>query len=148
MGTPDVLLQGTPQTGKLTLTRLLAATSHPTRFMKSLAASSEDPTGFVAAFDGPVVIDEVQSSDPLTGNMATTALAFSRSGDCRRHGELHRHGVCHLPAPLPRRATSRAHCCARFHRGIVLYGDALPLGHQPLRVAARRPLATSAPMLA
>jgi uncharacterized protein len=65
-----VLVMGARQVGKSTLTQDIAATDHPARTMtlddKTLRdAANNDPTGFVAGLDGPVVIDEVQRSPDL-----------------------------------------------------------------------------------
>lgn len=62
---PVVLLHGARQTGKTTLVRRLAAAEHPARYVTfdtftALSAAREDPAGFVAGIDEPVVLDEVQ----------------------------------------------------------------------------------------
>lgn len=62
---PVVLLEGARQTGKSTLACALAAGEHPARYVTlddavMLAAAGHDAAGFVAGFEGPVVIDEVQ----------------------------------------------------------------------------------------
>ncbi|MFV1959750.1 MAG: ATP-binding protein [Planctomycetota bacterium] len=67
---PVVLLHGARQVGKTTLARALAAGDHPARYVSldllaSLAAAREDPEGFLAGFDGPVVLDEVQRAPDL-----------------------------------------------------------------------------------
>ena len=63
--TPVVVLTGARQTGKTTLVRALASSTHPARYFSFddagvLAAAQADPAGFVAGLDGPVVLDEVQ----------------------------------------------------------------------------------------
>src|SRR3972149_12031950 len=62
---PVVLLHGARQTGKSTLVQWLAANEYPAHYLTLddatlLAASSADPTGFLTAWEGPLVIDEVQ----------------------------------------------------------------------------------------
>ena len=65
-----VLVMGARQVGKSTLTHEIAATDHPARALTlddktTREAANNDPTGFVAALDGPVLIDEVQRSPDL-----------------------------------------------------------------------------------
>lgn len=65
-----VLVMGARQVGKSTLTQDIAATDHPARSMTlddktTREAANNDPSGFVAALDGPVLIDEVQRSPDL-----------------------------------------------------------------------------------
>lgn len=65
-----VLVMGARQVGKSTLTQEIAATDHPARALTlddktTREAANNDPTGFVAALDGPVLIDEVQRSPDL-----------------------------------------------------------------------------------
>lgn len=68
---PVVLLQGARQTGKTTLARALAKESSPSRRYLTLddpavlAAARENPSGFIAGLDGPVVLDEVQFAPEL-----------------------------------------------------------------------------------
>lgn len=67
---PVVLLNGARQTGKSTLVQTLAKPSRAARYLSlddptQLAAATRDPSGFLAAFDGPVVIDEVQHAPGL-----------------------------------------------------------------------------------
>ncbi len=67
--TPVVLLHGARQTGKTTLARRIA-NERPARYVTlddavALAAAREDPTGFLAGLDGPVVLDEVQRAPGL-----------------------------------------------------------------------------------
>lgn len=62
---PVVLLHGARQTGKTTLVRALADARHPSRYvtfdgLTELAAARNDPEGFLAGLDGPIVLDEVQ----------------------------------------------------------------------------------------
>jgi predicted AAA+ superfamily ATPase len=62
--TPVVLLNGARQTGKSTLAKAHAAL-HGLRYYTlddatTLAAARQDPSGFIAGFTGPVVIDEIQ----------------------------------------------------------------------------------------
>jgi predicted AAA+ superfamily ATPase len=63
--TPVVLIVGPRQAGKSTLAQWLAAEKHPARYLtldnaSVLTAAQADPTGFVGALEGPVVVDEVQ----------------------------------------------------------------------------------------
>jgi len=63
--TPVVLLHGARQTGKTTLARHLASGEHQSRYLTLddavvLAATRQDPTGFLAGLEGRVVLDEVQ----------------------------------------------------------------------------------------
>jgi uncharacterized protein len=65
-----VLVMGARQVGKSTLTQDIATADHPAQTMtlddKTLRdAANNDPTGFVAGLNGPVVIDEVQRSPDL-----------------------------------------------------------------------------------
>jgi predicted AAA+ superfamily ATPase len=62
---PVVLLHGARQTGKTTLVRALAEAGHPARYvtfdaLTALSAARNDPEGFLAGLEGPVVFDEVQ----------------------------------------------------------------------------------------
>jgi predicted AAA+ superfamily ATPase len=68
--TPVVLLNGARQTGKSTLVQWLAREAHPARYITLddavvLSAVRSDPTGFLAGFDGPLVLDEVQRAPEL-----------------------------------------------------------------------------------
>ena len=65
-----VLVMGARQVGKSTLTEDIVATDHPARALTlddktTRDAANNDPSGFVAGFDGPVLIDEVQRSPDL-----------------------------------------------------------------------------------
>ncbi|MSP61811.1 MAG: ATP-binding protein [Myxococcales bacterium] len=67
---PVVLLNGARQTGKSTLVQTLAIDGHPAAYVTlddatAFAAAVSDPAGFLAGFDGPVVIDEVQRAPGL-----------------------------------------------------------------------------------
>ena len=85
--TPVVYLQGARQTGKSTLVRAVAERQHPARYLTLdtaavLAAASNDPEGFIAGLDRPVVIDEVQRAPAL-------ALAIKAAVDAdRRPGQF------------------------------------------------------------
>jgi len=62
--TPVVLLNGARQTGKSTLTQSLS-TENSRRYLTlddhvTLAAAKGDPDGFIAGFNSPVTLDEVQ----------------------------------------------------------------------------------------
>ena len=68
--TPVVLLNGPRQAGKSTLAREVASRKHPARYLTlddatTLAAAQSDPQGFLAGFEGPIVIDEIQRAPEL-----------------------------------------------------------------------------------
>lgn len=68
--TPVVFLNGARQTGKSTLARELIVHGERARYLTLddaavLSAARDDPTGFIAGFDGPVVLDEVQRAPNL-----------------------------------------------------------------------------------
>ena len=68
--TPVVLIHGERQTGKSTLLRELAAGPHPVRCVTlddatTLAGAAADPAAFIAGFEGPMAIDEVQRAPGL-----------------------------------------------------------------------------------
>ena len=85
--TPAVYLQGARQTGKSTLVRAVAERQHPAQYLTLdtaavLAAALNDPEGFVAGLERPVVIDEVQRAPAL-------ALAIKAAVDSdRRPGQF------------------------------------------------------------
>lgn len=63
--TPVVFLAGARQTGKTTLALELAKGPHPARYVSLddttlLGAAITDPHGFLAGFDEPLIVDEVQ----------------------------------------------------------------------------------------
>lgn len=63
--TPIALINGARQTGKSTLAQWIASGPYPARYLTLddaavLSAAYEDPAGFLAGFEGPIVIDEVQ----------------------------------------------------------------------------------------
>jgi uncharacterized protein len=65
-----VFVTGARQVGKSTLTGGIAAHEHPASVVSldqeiPLEAARADPAGFLAAFDGPVLIDEVQRAPGL-----------------------------------------------------------------------------------
>jgi predicted AAA+ superfamily ATPase len=67
--TPVVLVIGPRQAGKTTLCRLVAD-RRGARLLSlddaaTLAAANADPAGFIAALDGPVVLDEIQKAPAL-----------------------------------------------------------------------------------
>jgi len=62
---PVILLNGARQTGKSTLIQRLLVDGHKARYITLddadfLRAAKNDPGGFIAGWDGPLVIDEVQ----------------------------------------------------------------------------------------
>jgi uncharacterized protein len=68
--TPAVMLVGPRQAGKSTLVKELAAGEHPARYvslddLRTLAATREDPSGFIEGVEGPLVIDEIQRAPEL-----------------------------------------------------------------------------------
>lgn len=68
--TPVVLIHGARQTGKTTLAREVSSHAPARRYLTlddatTLGAARADPDGFVAALDGPVVLDEVQRAPEL-----------------------------------------------------------------------------------
>ena len=85
--TPAVYLQGARQTGKSTLVRAVAERQHPAQYLTldtaaALAAALNDPEGFVAGLERPIVIDEVQRAPAL-------ALAIKAAVDSdRRPGQF------------------------------------------------------------
>lgn len=67
---PVVLLHGARQTGKTTLVKDLAQKQHPARYVTLddaavFSAAQTDPFGFLSAFEGPVILDEVQRAPEL-----------------------------------------------------------------------------------
>ena len=65
-----VFVAGARQVGKSTLARQIAVDEHPARVVNldeevPLQAARSDPAGFLAAFEGPVVIDEIQRAPGL-----------------------------------------------------------------------------------
>ena len=68
--TPVVYLQGARQSGKSTLFQEIARTHHPARWLTldqgaARAAAQNDPEGFIAGLESPVVIDEAQRAPGL-----------------------------------------------------------------------------------
>ena len=65
-----VLIAGARQVGKTTLTKEIAASEHPMRTLTlddqpTRRAALEDPAGFLAGLDTPVLIDEIQRAPDL-----------------------------------------------------------------------------------
>ncbi len=63
-------MQGPRQSGKSTLVQNLIEEGYPAKYVSldtaaTLAAASADPEGFLAGFEGPVAIDEVQRAPAL-----------------------------------------------------------------------------------
>ena len=82
---PVVLLHGARQTGKSTLVQWLASEGHPARYLTLddagvLAAVREDPSGFLAAVEGPIVLDEVQRAPGLFLAIKTAVDRDRRAG--------------------------------------------------------------------
>src|SRR6266705_1281155 len=80
--TPVVLVVGPRQAGKTTLCRLVAQ-HRGARLLSlddaaTLAAATTDPTGFIAAIDGRVVLDEIQKAPAL---LPAIKLAVDRRRD-------------------------------------------------------------------
>jgi predicted AAA+ superfamily ATPase len=68
--TPVVLVNGARQTGKSTLVQSLIAQGYKATYLTMddsavLAACTNDPAGFLAGFDGPLILDEVQRAPQL-----------------------------------------------------------------------------------
>ena len=68
--TPVALVHGARQTGKSTLVKAYAESTGSGRYLTlddatALAAAASDPAGFLAGFDGPVILDEVQHAPDL-----------------------------------------------------------------------------------
>ena len=68
--TPVVLLHGARQVGKTTLARAMSAGRRPRAYATlddgaELSAATGDPSGFINALSGPVVLDEVQRAPAL-----------------------------------------------------------------------------------
>lgn len=83
--TPVVLVVGPRQAGKTTLCRLVAD-RRGARLLSlddaaTLAAASADPAGFIAALDGPVVLDEIQKAPAL---LPAIKLAVDRRREAGR----------------------------------------------------------------
>ena len=65
-----MLISGARQVGKTTLSIEIAATDHPMRTLTldddlTREAALQDPVGFIAGLDGPVLIDEIQRAPAL-----------------------------------------------------------------------------------
>jgi uncharacterized protein len=65
-----VMVVGARQVGKSTLARDIATSDHPARVINldneaARRSAQDDPTGFIAGIDGPVVIDEIQRAPGL-----------------------------------------------------------------------------------
>lgn len=68
--TPVVLVNGARQTGKSTLVQSLIGQGYKAHYLTMddsavLAACTNDPTGFLAGFDGPLILDEIQRAPQL-----------------------------------------------------------------------------------
>ncbi|HSR50004.1 MAG TPA: ATP-binding protein [Acidobacteriota bacterium] len=83
--TPVVLVNGARQTGKTTLVQKVAAEKQPSAYFSlddaaTLSAVRADPTGFLAALDGLVVIDEVQKAPGLLSALKVAVDRDRRPG--------------------------------------------------------------------
>ena len=63
--TSVVLLHGARQTGKSTLVKELSREFHPARYLTfddatTMSVARRDPLGFLEAYEGPIILDEVQ----------------------------------------------------------------------------------------
>ncbi|MGB2983906.1 MAG: ATP-binding protein [Candidatus Bipolaricaulia bacterium] len=63
--TPVVLLHGARQTGKSTLVQDISRAMHPASYITfddaaMMGTAKRDPLGFLEAYDGPIILDEVQ----------------------------------------------------------------------------------------
>jgi predicted AAA+ superfamily ATPase len=83
--TPVVLVTGPRQAGKTTLCRLVAERRGAQVFSlddaATLGAATRDPTGFVAALDGPAMLDEIQKAPAL---LPALKLAVDRRREAGR----------------------------------------------------------------
>jgi predicted AAA+ superfamily ATPase len=82
---PVVYLQGARQTGKSTLVRMIAKNRRPAEYysldtLAVSAAAQDDPEGFVAGLNGPVVIDEVQKAPMLLPAIKSAVDADRKPG--------------------------------------------------------------------
>ena len=98
--TPVVYLQGARQTGKSTLVRAVAERQHPAPYLTLdtaavLAAALNDPEGFIAGLERPVVIDEAQRAPALALAIKAAVDADRRPGQFLLTGSA---GVMSLPA--------------------------------------------------
>ena len=98
--TPVVYLQGARQTGKSTLVRAIAEREHPARYLTLdtaavLAAALNNPEGFIAGLERPVVIDEVQRAPALALAIKAAVDTDRRPGQYLLTGLA---GVMSLPA--------------------------------------------------
>lgn len=146
--TPVVFIAGARQTGKSTLAQEIARSAHRARYVTLddlgvLAAARRDPEGFLAGFDGPLVLDEVQ-------RVPTLLLALKAEVDRRRSpGRFLLTGSANVLA-LPKVADTlvgRMEVCtlwplsqgelAGVHEGFVdaVFSDLPPAA--PARMAAR-----------
>ena len=98
--TPVVYLQGARQTGKSTLVRAVAEREYPAPYLTLdtaavLAAASNDPEGFIAGLERPVVIDEAQRAPALALAIKAAVDADRRAGQFLLTGSA---SVLSLPA--------------------------------------------------
>jgi predicted AAA+ superfamily ATPase len=104
--TPVVVLHGARQTGKSTLVRSLFGKDHPTAYYSLdqaavLTAARDDPEGFIARAQTPLILDEIQRAPELL-----LAIKASVDND-RRPGRFLLTGSAHV-LQLPRLADSLA----------------------------------------
>ncbi len=90
--TPVVLINGARQTGKSTLAQVPEI--HNYRYLTLdnpvvLAAAKNDPSGFISALDGPVVLDEVQRAPELFLSIKAAVDRDRRPGRFLLTGSAH-----------------------------------------------------------
>ena len=83
--TPVVLIHGPRQAGKSTLAKMVIESGHPAAYLSLddatvFQAATDDPTGFFAGLQGPVVIDEWQRAAALARTIKQQVDAHRESG--------------------------------------------------------------------
>jgi len=68
--TPVILLNGARQTGKSTLVKWIGEKKHKAKYITfddttALSAAKNDPAGFLAGIEGPIILDEIQKAPDL-----------------------------------------------------------------------------------
>ena len=104
--TPVVLVNGARQTGKTTLVRSIAKTRDSEYFtlddVATLASVARDPSGFIGALKGPIVLDEIQKAPDL---FPAIKLAVDQD---RKPGRFLLTGSSNVDMTLPRLSESLA----------------------------------------